>query len=90
MSRRRSFCSSASTSASRAAFSAKNRCRVSQSRSTSARRRNSDRDSSGSIAPYPTVRPVTIGNPYNVTRSVATTLPRRFSQRGSEYVRFTR
>ena len=83
MSRRRERCSSASTSSTSRRFSAKNSCRVSQSPSTSARRMNSSRDSTGSIRPYCTVRSATIGSPYNVTRSVATTDPRRGSQRGS-------
>ena len=38
---------------------------------------NSSRESTGSIRPYWTVRSVTIGSPYSVTRSVATTDPRR-------------
>ena len=42
---------------------ATNACRVSQSPSTSALRMNSSRDSSGSIRPYATLRPATIGSP---------------------------
>ena len=51
---------------------------------------NSSRDSAGSMRPYATVRPATIGSPYTVTRSVATTAARFGSHRGSLYVRRTR
>ena len=50
-SRRRARCSSSSTSASSSRLAWKNRCRVSQSPSTSACRMNSSRDSSASIRP---------------------------------------
>ena len=51
---------------------------------------NSSREISGSIEPYCTRRPTTMGRPYSVTRSVATTEPRLASHRGSEYWRLTR
>jgi hypothetical protein len=44
---------------------------------------NSERDSSGSIRPYATLRPATIGSPYSVARAVATTEARFRSQCGS-------
>ena len=82
-SRRRARVSSSSTSSSRARFAAKNACRVSQSPSTSAWRRNSSRASSGSIRPRSTLRPTTIGTPCSVTRSTATAPARLRDQCGS-------
>ena len=65
-------------------FSAKNRCRVFQSRSTRACRMNSSRDVSGSIRSNCTVRAATSVTPSSITFSVASTLARLAFHRGSE------
>src|SRR3569832_228920 len=84
MSWRRTLCSRSCTSPISARLCEKNGARVSYSPSTRAWRMNSTRASTGSMRPYCTLRCMTTGRPYRVTRSFAITAATFFSQRGSE------